>query len=341
MIFSLGFLIAGLLSLLFLPAFWRRAMRLSMRRLEMLTPLSMDEVLAERDQLRAQAAVDVRRIEQKLEAAREDRARHMSEIGRRASVIAQLEGQIEDVREALRAREAELSAAWAEMGILQIDSLDMTSRMRKTADDFVALRIDEARLREQFDLLRIEKSALELSVEALQRQDHELRQAMQVIQLELDASDATGAQLANERDFFRDEAESAAMRGEQLTAAVEELRSRVVELEESERTERRGRLSAQKDLEVVTKKLLADSRALAAQAFVAPATRDVGEHQPVAAVSMRATDPSVAQAAPPVMLHKALVSAPVSEGEAPPESDAVEDQINILRMRAGLRAATN
>ena len=51
MYFALGFLVAGLLTLLFLPAFWRRAMRLSMRRLQMLAPMSMQEVIAERDRL--------------------------------------------------------------------------------------------------------------------------------------------------------------------------------------------------------------------------------------------------------------------------------------------------
>ena len=64
MVFAAGFLLAGLLALLFLPALWRRALRLSRRRLEMQMPLSMDEIVAERDQLRAQFASDRRRIEQ-------------------------------------------------------------------------------------------------------------------------------------------------------------------------------------------------------------------------------------------------------------------------------------
>ncbi|HEY8578608.1 MAG TPA: hypothetical protein VIL72_01885, partial [Beijerinckiaceae bacterium] len=71
MIFALGFLSAGLLSLLFLPAFWRRAMRLSRRRLEMQMPLSMDEIVAERDQLRAEFAAERRRLEQAHEALQE------------------------------------------------------------------------------------------------------------------------------------------------------------------------------------------------------------------------------------------------------------------------------
>ena len=54
MVFALGFLLCGLLTLLFLPAFWRRAVRLSVRRVEMQMPLSMSEIVAERDQLRAE-----------------------------------------------------------------------------------------------------------------------------------------------------------------------------------------------------------------------------------------------------------------------------------------------
>jgi len=82
MIFALGFLVAALFGLLFLPAVQRRAARLAGRRLEMLLPLSMEEIVAERDQLRAEFAVERRRIEQKLEAAGDAQAQHMGEIGR-------------------------------------------------------------------------------------------------------------------------------------------------------------------------------------------------------------------------------------------------------------------
>src|SRR5208283_727686 len=57
MYFALGFLIAGLLMLMAMPAFWRRAMRLSMRRLQLLAPLSREDAIAERDLLRAEFAV--------------------------------------------------------------------------------------------------------------------------------------------------------------------------------------------------------------------------------------------------------------------------------------------
>ena len=90
MYFGLGFLVSGLLSLLFLPAFWRRAVRLSKRRVEMQMPLSMTEIVAERDQLRAEHALEQRRIEQKYAAVTQARAEDLGELGRRATQIVAL-----------------------------------------------------------------------------------------------------------------------------------------------------------------------------------------------------------------------------------------------------------
>ena len=93
MYFALGFLVAGLFTLLFLPAFWRRAMRLSMRRLQMLAPMSMEEVIAERDLLRAQFAVRERRMEQELEAVKTSKAHDLAAVGRHAARVAEAEAQ--------------------------------------------------------------------------------------------------------------------------------------------------------------------------------------------------------------------------------------------------------
>ena len=92
MFFALGVLVAGLLGLMILPALWRRAVRLSTRRLEMQTPLSMEEVLADRDLLRAEFAVAERRLEVKLATEQDARTRDRAELGRKtAALIAQSE----------------------------------------------------------------------------------------------------------------------------------------------------------------------------------------------------------------------------------------------------------
>jgi hypothetical protein len=77
MYFALGFLVAGLFTLMFLPAFWRRAMRLSMRRLQMLAPMSMEQVVAERDLLRAEASASYRQLEQRMESVKASKAQEL------------------------------------------------------------------------------------------------------------------------------------------------------------------------------------------------------------------------------------------------------------------------
>ena len=149
MVFALGFLFSGLLTLLFLPALWRRALRLSRRRLEMQMPLSMDEIVAERDQLRAEFAVDRRRIEQAAEALQLARANDMSELGRRAASLAALEDEVAN----LRAQLAEAQAA-AQLDLRQAQRLEI-SALETNIESLritIADREDElARMRLQLD----------------------------------------------------------------------------------------------------------------------------------------------------------------------------------------------
>ncbi|HYP58370.1 MAG TPA: hypothetical protein VEQ35_08810 [Beijerinckia sp.] len=109
MIFALGFLIAGLIALAIAPAFWHRSIRLSTRRLEMQLPLSARELFAERDFIRAEAAVDRRRIEQKLEALNRTHIADMTEIGRREWRIAGLETQVASLGALNSTQRAELA----------------------------------------------------------------------------------------------------------------------------------------------------------------------------------------------------------------------------------------
>src|SRR2546428_11674318 len=63
MYFGLGFLAAALIGLIIVPFVLARAVRLTVRRLEAATPLSMAEIQADKDQLRAEFAMSTRRLE--------------------------------------------------------------------------------------------------------------------------------------------------------------------------------------------------------------------------------------------------------------------------------------
>ncbi len=130
MFFLVGFLVAGLIALLFLPVLARRATRLSEARARLTAPLSHQQAIAERDQLRAEHAVDRRRLEQRMAALQDSVAVHRADLGRRATKIVQLEdasaerlaeitaqrSEVAQKNQEIQSLEAELSAASLELG---------------------------------------------------------------------------------------------------------------------------------------------------------------------------------------------------------------------------------
>jgi chromosome segregation ATPase len=146
MIFALGFLFAGLAALAFAPAFWRRANRLTRRRLEMQVPLSVQEILAERDQLRAEFAVEQRRIELRAAQTNLAHAADRSELGRRAAEISALNEKLEqrtqengEYEQMLTQSEADLSEALAELGAVTKALYDADGLYQRRHEELVEL----------------------------------------------------------------------------------------------------------------------------------------------------------------------------------------------------------
>src|SRR5438093_11406972 len=67
MYIGIGFLIAGLLVIGVIPLVHARAVRLTLRRLEASMPISMAEIAADKDQLRAEFAMTMSRLEMSVE----------------------------------------------------------------------------------------------------------------------------------------------------------------------------------------------------------------------------------------------------------------------------------
>ncbi len=85
MYIGIGFLVAGLLVIGVIPLVHARAVRLTMRRLEALTPLSMAEIQADKDQLRAEFAMSTRRLEMNVEQMKAKTTNQLAEIGKTSS----------------------------------------------------------------------------------------------------------------------------------------------------------------------------------------------------------------------------------------------------------------
>jgi len=91
---GLGFLAASLLALVTIPLVHARAVRLTLRRIEAATPLSMAEIQAEKDQLRAEFAMSTRRLEINLQQLTAKTTSQLVELGKKTATINRLEAEL-------------------------------------------------------------------------------------------------------------------------------------------------------------------------------------------------------------------------------------------------------
>lgn len=97
MFVSLGFLCALLLGFVVAPAFWARAVRLTTERMRASLPLTEQEISADRDRLRAESAICLHQLTDKIERARLYDARQKVEINRRDGTISSLERRLQSI----------------------------------------------------------------------------------------------------------------------------------------------------------------------------------------------------------------------------------------------------
>lgn len=196
MIFSLGALAALLLALSVLPALDRRAQRLARRRLEALFPMSIAEIAAERDHVRAAMAVEARRVEEKANAASRERAESLADIGRRDAAIRALnetiaarDGALADLRLSLANAEQQLKEMSArleeaESRRVEADRALTTQRAAqhdvdaKLAASLQALALREKSLRISQEKFAVAEARLAESVEIQAGLQSELRRSI-------------------------------------------------------------------------------------------------------------------------------------------------------------------
>ena len=106
MYFAIGFLFAGLVGLVLIPLVHNRAVRLTIRRLEAATPLSMAEIQADKDQLRAEFAMSTRRLEISVEQLKARTTSQLAELGKKTEAINRLKSELADKASTIFALEA-------------------------------------------------------------------------------------------------------------------------------------------------------------------------------------------------------------------------------------------
>src|SRR5215467_7129623 len=174
MYFGIGFLVAALVGLVVVPLVHSRAVRLTVRRLEAATPLSMAEIQADKDQLRAEFAMSTRRLEMSVEQLKTKSTSQLAELGKKGDAINRLKVELGEKTATIFALEARDKNLRDQLRATEEEFLVKTSAMheaqRALSDKEADLRNLTGELNERSTLAdsqKIEIIALKTQVDAL------------------------------------------------------------------------------------------------------------------------------------------------------------------------------
>src|ERR1700733_2484126 len=205
MYFGIGFLVAALLGLLFVPLVHERAVRLTMKRLEAATPLSIAEIRADKDQLRAEFAMSTRRLEMSVGKMKARTPPQLAELGKKSDAINQLKKELGEKTATIFALEArdrtlrdQLRGTEEEF---QIKSSALREAERLLADKEAELSKLLGELGERSlvaDSQRTEIASFRTQVEAMKVSVADYERAVNETQLRLTRERADAEAIANE-----------------------------------------------------------------------------------------------------------------------------------------------
>ena len=287
MYFAIGFILASaLVGLVITPLVHGRAVRLTMRRLEAATPLSMAEIQADKDQLRAEFAMSTRRLELSVEQMKAKTTSQLAELGKKSEAINRLklelgektatifalESREKTLKDQLRTTEEEFSVKTGSLRQFERALADKEAELAKLVAD-----LDERSV--VADSQRVELVALRTQVDALKDRVHESELQVNETQGRLGRERADAEEASRELGEERGKVENLGSRVGQLerqliaqTTEAEILGRRVQELENrlaeqsrmlAEREYQREQLRAEAE---TARKLESDLRAELAEA---------------------------------------------------------------------------
>jgi chromosome segregation ATPase len=221
---AIGFLISMLCGLMIVPLVHNRAVRLTTRRMEAATPLSMAEIQADKDQLRAEFAMSARRLEMNVDQLKSKTTSQLAELGKKTDAINRMKIELGEKNATIFALEAREKA--------------MKEQLRATEEEFSAktelLRTAEQALTDkQSELGRIHAALSDRSMTADSRQIELVTVRTQVEELKSRVGDAEKEFVATQARLVQERSQSE-IATRDLTEArgrVENLSQRVTDLD--------------------------------------------------------------------------------------------------------------
>jgi len=226
MFFALGFLTASLVALVLLSAVWHRAVRLTTKRIEGAIPVSMAEIQADKDQLRAEFAMSTRRLETSVEHLKLKTTEQFAELGRRNDSIRKLKNETEEKTAHVSALEAQERNLREKLASTE-EELSLKSKALHEAESQLALKTGEiTALARSLTDKGFESDSRRIEIETLEGQCTALKERIKGLEQEVSAAEERAAE-------ERGAAERAARALVDERGKVETLTSRLAEMEQT------------------------------------------------------------------------------------------------------------
>src|SRR5450631_4282369 len=261
MYLAIGFLVSMLFGLMILPLVHNRAVRLTTKRLEAATPLSMAEIQADKDQLRAEFAMSARRLEMSVDQLKNKTTSQLAELGKKSDAINRMKLELGEKNAAIFSLEAREKAVKEQLRVTEEEFAAKTEALRGA---------EHALTDKQGELAKINHELSDRSMVAETRQVELMAVRAQIDELKNRVGDAekdfasTQARLEQERkdsEAATRELGDARSRVENLSQRVTDLdRQLIVQVKEAEmlgnrvndleaRLTTQGKLLAERDYE--------------------------------------------------------------------------------------------
>jgi chromosome segregation ATPase len=262
MYFAIGFLVAALFGLLFIPLVHNRAVRLTVRRLEAATPVSIAEIRADKDQLRAEFAMSTRRLEMSVDQMKTKTTMQLAELGKKTDAINQLKKELGEKTATIFALEARDKALRDQLRTSEEEFELKSSALREAERLLADTEAELAKLTGELgehsiaaDSQRVELAALRTQVEAMKVSVADYERAVKETEERLARERGDAEAAATDLSDARGKLDGLGARAEVLERQLltqrteaEMLGRRVQELEV--RLGDQGRLLAERDYEI-------------------------------------------------------------------------------------------
>ncbi|RWI07982.1 hypothetical protein [Mesorhizobium sp.] len=226
--FVLGFLCAGFVALMIAPAIWRRAVTLTRKRVEGSMPLTLAEIQAEKDRIRAEFAMSTRRLEMSVKALREKSAEQLVEIGRGREALKELALERKDKKQALSELEAKGEDLRQREDQLQL----LSDRLAQTEQALEKRVLELKKLEHMYDDASFSSSSRQIELVARESELQKLADDISVLRGQRKEADRRQQEIAAESKAARDALKAEKKRTGELDKKIERLLATLADRED-------------------------------------------------------------------------------------------------------------